>query len=121
VPHWTRPIVIGRHAHGDIYRAVGTKIPGPGTVTLSCQAADGSPVQSMEVQNFGESGGVAMAMHKTRVSIVRRDAGGGVRRDYGVRPYDPLFVGAHRPERAVDMNTQAFLAKLDENLQKAMK
>ena len=31
VPHWTQPIVIGRHAYGDIYRAVETKIPGPGT------------------------------------------------------------------------------------------
>src|SRR5579885_3239556 len=34
VPHWTQPIVIGRHAYGDIYRASETKIPGPGKVTI---------------------------------------------------------------------------------------
>ncbi len=38
VPHWTQPIVIGRHAYGDIYRAAETKIPGPGKVTLQLPA-----------------------------------------------------------------------------------
>src|ERR1700750_541596 len=41
VPNWTQPIVIGRHAYGDIYRAVEMKIPGPGTVSISYQPADG--------------------------------------------------------------------------------
>jgi isocitrate dehydrogenase len=40
VPHWTQPIGIGRHAYGDIYRAVEMKIPGPGKATLSYQTAD---------------------------------------------------------------------------------
>jgi isocitrate dehydrogenase len=62
VPHWTQPIVIGRHAYGDIYRAVEMKIPGPGKATLSYQAADGSPVQTLEVHEFGEGGGVTMAI-----------------------------------------------------------
>src|SRR5579875_1303541 len=39
VPGWTQPIVIGRHAYGDVYRAVEMKIPGPGKVTLSYQPA----------------------------------------------------------------------------------
>ena len=70
VPHWTQPIVIGRHAYGDIYRATEMKIPGPGKVTMSYQPADGGPVQTLEVHNFtGEGGGVSMAMHNTRVSI----------------------------------------------------
>ena len=69
VPHWTKPIVIGRHAYGDIYRAVEMKIPGPGKVTMSYQPADGGPVQTLEVHDFAEGGGVAMAMHNTRVSI----------------------------------------------------
>ncbi len=35
VPHWSKPIVVGRHAYGDIYRAVEMKVPGPGKVTLT--------------------------------------------------------------------------------------
>ena len=69
VPHWTQPIVIGRRAYGDIYRAVEMKIPDPGKATLSYQSADGGPVQTPEVHEFGEGGGVTMAMHNTRVSI----------------------------------------------------
>ena len=69
VPHWTQPIVIGRHAYGDIYRAVEMKVPGPGKVTMTYQPADGSPAQTLEVQAFGDGGGVAMGMHNTRVSI----------------------------------------------------
>src|SRR5487761_977302 len=69
VPHWSQPIVIGRHAYGDIYRAAETKIPGPGKVTLTYQPEDGSPAQSLDVHDFGEGGGAAMAMHNTRVSI----------------------------------------------------
>jgi isocitrate dehydrogenase len=69
VPNWTKPIVIGRHAYGDVYRAVEMQIPGPGKVTMSYQPADGGPLQTLEVQNFSEGGGVAMAMHNTRPSI----------------------------------------------------
>jgi isocitrate dehydrogenase len=69
VPHWTIPTVIGRHAYGDIYRAVEMKIPGPGKVTMTYQPADGSPAQTLEVHDFGAGGGAAMAMHNTRVSI----------------------------------------------------
>src|SRR5574340_1557525 len=43
VPHWTKPIVIGRHAYGDIYRATDRKIPGPGKVTMTYQRDGGGP------------------------------------------------------------------------------
>ncbi len=69
VPHWTRPIVIGRHAYGDIYRATEMKIPGPGKVTMTYQPADGSPAQTLDIFDFGAGGGAAMGMHNTRVSI----------------------------------------------------
>jgi isocitrate dehydrogenase len=69
VPHWTQPIVIGRHAYGDIYRAVEMKIPGPGKVTMTYQPADGGPAQTLEIQDFKAGGGVTMGMHNTRVSI----------------------------------------------------
>ncbi len=69
VPGWTRPIVIGRHAYGDLYRATEMTIPGPGKVTLTYQPADGSPAQTLDVHEFGAGGGAAMAMHNTRPSI----------------------------------------------------
>jgi isocitrate dehydrogenase len=68
VPHWSKPIVIGRHAYGDVYRAVEMKIPGPGKVTLSFQPAGGGAAQTLEVHDF-TGAGVAMGMHNTRPSI----------------------------------------------------
>ena len=68
VPHWSQPIVIGRHAYGDIYRATEAKIPGPGRVTLTYQPAGGGPAQVMEVHDF-KGPGVAMGMHNTIASI----------------------------------------------------
>jgi isocitrate dehydrogenase len=69
VPHWTKPIVIGRHAYGDIYRATELKVPGAGKVTLTYQPAGGGSAQVLEVHEFKQDGGVAMAMHNTRASI----------------------------------------------------
>ncbi|GAA4492815.1 NADP-dependent isocitrate dehydrogenase [Gluconacetobacter tumulicola] len=68
VPHWTQPIVIGRHAYGDIYRATETKIPGPGKVTLTYTPADGSAPVTLDVHDF-KGPGVALGMHNTRASI----------------------------------------------------
>ena len=68
VPHWTQPIVIGRHAYGDIYRAAETRIPGPGKVTLRYAPADGGPEQVLDVHDF-TGPGVALGMHNTRASI----------------------------------------------------
>ncbi|ATU71559.1 isocitrate dehydrogenase (NADP(+)) [Komagataeibacter rhaeticus] len=68
VPHWTQPIVIGRHAYGDIYRAAETRIPGPGRVTLRYTPADGGPEQVLDVHDF-KGPGVALGMHNTRASI----------------------------------------------------
>lgn len=67
VPHWSKPIVIGRHAYGDIYRATETKIPGPGKVSLVYTQVGGKPVE-MEVFDF-KGPGVAMGMHNTNKSI----------------------------------------------------
>ena len=67
VPHWSQPIVIGRHAYGDIYRATETKIPGPGKVSLVYTPEGGKPVE-MEVFDF-KGPGVAMGMHNTNRSI----------------------------------------------------
>ena len=69
VPNWTQPIVIGRHAYGDLYRATEMKVPGAGKVTLTYQPADGSPARTLDVHEFDAAGGVAMAMHNTHKSI----------------------------------------------------
>jgi isocitrate dehydrogenase len=69
VPGWTKPIVIGRHAHGDQYRATDFVVPGPGTVTISYEPDDesGRPL-AMEVARF-TGGGVAMGMYNFDDSI----------------------------------------------------
>ncbi|MEV0065160.1 MULTISPECIES: NADP-dependent isocitrate dehydrogenase [unclassified Amycolatopsis] len=69
VPGWTKPIIIGRHAHGDQYKATDFKVPGPGTLTMTYTPADGSEPMEFEVTNFPEGGGVAMGMYNYRKSI----------------------------------------------------
>src|SRR3954451_6757536 len=69
VPGWTKPIVIGRHAHGDQYKASDFVVPGPGTVTITYTPEDGSgdPIE-MEVAKF-TGGGIAMGMYNYDDSI----------------------------------------------------
>jgi isocitrate dehydrogenase len=69
VPHWTEPIVIGRHAHGDHYKASDFTVPGPGTVTITYTPDDGGEPLEIEVAKFGEGGGVALGMYNYRRSI----------------------------------------------------
>jgi isocitrate dehydrogenase len=68
VPGWTQPIVIGRHAFGDQYRATDMKVSGPGTLTMTFQPADGSDATTHTVFDFPD-GGVAMAMYNLDESI----------------------------------------------------
>ncbi len=69
VPGWTKPIVIGRHAFGDQYRATDTLIPGEGKLMLTfTPKGDGDPIE-LEVFDFPEGGGVAMAMYNLDASI----------------------------------------------------
>ncbi|MDD6791953.1 MAG: NADP-dependent isocitrate dehydrogenase, partial [Thermobifida fusca] len=63
VPGWTKPIIIGRHAHGDQYKASDFKVPGPGTVTITYTPEDGGEPVEMEVAKFPAEGGVAMGMY----------------------------------------------------------
>ncbi len=68
VPGWTQPIVIGRHAFGDQYRATDFIIPGKGKLTMKFTPADGSAPIEKEVFNF-PGGGVAMGMYNLDESI----------------------------------------------------
>ncbi|GAB6019535.1 NAD-dependent isocitrate dehydrogenase [Chamberlinius hualienensis] len=69
VPGWTKPIVIGRHAHGDQYKATDIVIPGNGKVELVYTPEKGQP-QRVEVFNYKQGGGVTMAMYNTDESII---------------------------------------------------
>lgn len=69
VPGWRKPIVIGRHAHADQYKAVNFAVPGAGRLTLTYTPDDGSPALSHEVTSFPSGGGVAMGMYNYTDSI----------------------------------------------------
>jgi isocitrate dehydrogenase len=68
VPSWTQPIVIGRHAFGDQYRATDFVVPGKGKLTISFEPADGGPAIRHEVYEF-PGPGVALAMYNVDESI----------------------------------------------------
>jgi isocitrate dehydrogenase len=68
VPGWTEPIVIGRHAFGDQYRATDFLVPGAGTLTMTFTPDDGSAPQRHEIFHF-PGGGVALGMYNLDDSI----------------------------------------------------
>jgi isocitrate dehydrogenase len=85
VPGWTKPIIIGRHAYGDQYRATDFKVPGKGKLTLSFVGEDGTKIER-EVFAFPGSG-VAMAMYNLDDSIrdfARASLNYGLNRGYPV-------------------------------------
>jgi isocitrate dehydrogenase len=90
VPSWTKPIIIGRHAHADQYKASDFVVPGPGTVTITYvpdSPEDGRPIE-MEVAKF-TGGGVAMAMYNYDDSI--RDFARATMR-YAISRRFPLYL-----------------------------
>ncbi|MEU3353342.1 NADP-dependent isocitrate dehydrogenase [Streptomyces sp. NPDC037389] len=68
VPGWTKPIVVGRHAFGDQYRATDLKVPGEGTLTMTFTPKDGSEPVELEVYEF-PGAGVALSMYNLDDSI----------------------------------------------------
>jgi isocitrate dehydrogenase len=88
VPGWVKPIVVGRHAFGDQYRATDTVIPGPGRLTLTFTPDDGSKPMELEVYHF-EGGGVALAMYNLDDSI--RDFARASMR-YGLARHYPVYL-----------------------------
>ena len=85
VPGWTQPIVIGRHAYGDQYRATMIRIPGPGRLTMKFEGEDGQVIEK-EVFQFPDAG-VAMSMYNLDGSIkdfARASLNYGLARKYPV-------------------------------------
>jgi isocitrate dehydrogenase len=88
VPGWTKPIVIGRHAHGDQYRASDFRVPGAGTLTISwVPDGAGEPIE-MEVARF-TGGGIAMGMYNFDESI--RDFARACL-NYGLKRHYPVYL-----------------------------
>ena len=69
VPGWTKPIVIGRHAYGDQYRATDFLVPGPGKLTIRFEPEDGGEVIEREVFQF-PGAGIALSMYNLDDSIM---------------------------------------------------
>jgi isocitrate dehydrogenase len=88
VPGWTKPIVIGRHAFGDQYRATDLVVPGAGKLMLSFTPADGSEPIELDVYDF-PGGGIAMAMYNLDESI-RDFARASLR--YGLDRVYPVYL-----------------------------
>jgi isocitrate dehydrogenase len=89
VPGWTKPIVIGRHAHGDQYKATDWKVPGAGTVTMTYVPTDGSAPVEMKIADYGADGGVVMGMYNYNDSI-RDFARASLR--YGLNRNMPVYM-----------------------------
>ena len=95
VPGWTQPIVVGRHAYGDQYRATDFKVPGKGRLTIKFEGDDGTVIEK-EVFKFPDAG-VAMAMYNLDESIrdfARASLNYGLMRKYPVyllKAYDGRF------------------------------
>ena len=88
VPGWTKPIVIGRHAFGDQYRATDLVVPGEGTLTMTYTPKDGSEPVELDVYDF-PGGGIAMSMYNLDESI--RDFARASMR-YGLNRGYPVYM-----------------------------
>ncbi len=70
IPGWKQPIVVGRHAYGDQYRATDFLVNQAGTFTMEFKPADGGAAQKWKIFDFPKDGGVGMAMYNTNESII---------------------------------------------------
>jgi isocitrate dehydrogenase len=118
VPGWTKPIIVGRHAHGDQYKATDFKVPGAGTVSITWTPADGTEPKTMTVADYPETGGVAMGMYNYMDSIrdfARASFNYGLSRNYPVyfsskntilKAYDGAFKDAFQEVFDAEYKTQ---------------
>jgi isocitrate dehydrogenase len=121
VPGWTEPIVIGRHAFGDQYRATDIKVPGKGRLTMTFTPDDGGEAQEMEVFKF-ESPGVAMSMYNLDDSIrgfARSSFNYGLMRNYPVYLSTKNTILKAYDGRFKDLFEEVFQAEFKDAFDKA--
>jgi len=121
VPHWKKPIVIGRHAFGDQYRATDFLVPSAGTLTMTFAPEDGSKPMEFEVYKF-QSPGVALGMFNVDDSI-REFARASL--TYGLMRKYPVFLSTKNTilkaydGRFKDIFEEVFNAEFKEKFDKA--
>jgi len=121
VPHWKKPIVIGRHAYGDQYRATDFLVPSAGTLTMTFAPEDGSKPMEFEVYKF-QGPGVALGMFNVDDSI-REFARASL--TYGLMRKYPVFLSTKNTilkaydGRFKDIFEEVFNAEFKEKFDKA--
>ncbi|MEV4638165.1 NADP-dependent isocitrate dehydrogenase [Actinoplanes sp. NPDC049548] len=121
VPGWTKPIIIGRHAHGDQYKATDFVAPGAGKLTLTFTPADGSQPMEFLVSDF-PAGGVAMGMYNYDESIrdfARASFRYGLARNYPVYLSTKNTILKAYDGRFKDLFAEIFETEFAEDFKKA--
>ncbi len=121
VPHWTKPIVIGRHAFGDQYKATDFLVPGPGKLTMTFVPEDGSKPMEFNVFDFPSSG-VAMGMYNLDESIrdfARASMNYGLLRNYPVFLSTKNTILKAYDGRFKDIFAEVFESEFKEKFEKA--
>ncbi|MEE1927964.1 NADP-dependent isocitrate dehydrogenase [Streptomyces sp. TRM 70351] len=121
VPGWTKPIIIGRHAFGDQYRATDLKVPGEGTLTMTFTPKDGTEPIELEVFEFPGSG-VAMSMYNLDASIrdfARASFRYGLARNYPVYMSTKNTILKAYDGRFKDLFQEVFDAEFKDEFEKA--
>ena len=121
VPGWTKPIIIGRHAFGDQYRAEDWVVPGPGKFTMTFTPEDGGEAKEIDVFDF-PGGGVLMGMYNLDESI--RDFARASMR-YGLEREVPVYMSTKNTilkaydGRFKDLFQEIFDAEFKDDFEKA--
>jgi isocitrate dehydrogenase len=121
VPGWTKPIVIGRHAFGDQYRATDLVVPGAGKLTLTFTPKDGAEPIELNVFDF-PGGGVAMAMYNLDDSIrdfARASLRYGLERNYPVYMSTKNTIMKRYDGRFKDIFAEVFATEFEQDFKEA--
>jgi isocitrate dehydrogenase len=119
VPGWTKPIVIGRHAYGDVYRATDFRVPGKGKLTISFVSEDGTRIEHV-VHEF-KGPGVALAMFNVDDSIrdfARASLNYGLMRNYPVYLSTKNTILKAYDGRFKDIFTEVYEAEFREEFER---
>ena len=120
VPHWTQPIVVGRHAFGDQYKATDFRFPGKGTLSIKFVGEDGETIEHEVYQAPGS--GVAMAMYNLDDSIrdfARASLNYGLNRGYPVYLSTKNTILKAYDGRFKDIFAEVYAAEFEDKFKKA--